>query len=73
MVLALLVIAAFGSEFLCLETEDLPSLSLVGAHVGALINGLSTVSVDFLYSSLKVVTKLLDTKHKKVTFQDKEN
>ena len=67
MVLALLVIAAFGGEF-CVETEDLPCWS-----IGALINGLSTVSIDFLYSSLKVVTKPLDTKHKKATFQDKEN
>ena len=73
MVLTLLIIAAFGGELLCVEMETLPSLSPVGAYVGGLINGISIVSVDFLYSTLKVVTKPLDTKHKKAAFPHKEN
>ena len=35
-----------------------------------LIGGLLTVYIDFLYSSLKTVTKPVDTKHSKATFED---
>ena len=63
MSLTLAVIAAFGSEFLE-ETEAIA--------VTALLDGLSTVSVDSLHSTLKAVTRPLDTKHKKVAFQDNE-
>ena len=31
------------------------------------------VSVDSLYSTLKVMTRPIDTKHKKVAFKDNEN
>ena len=41
--------------------------------VGGLIDGLSTMSVDSLYSTLKPVTRPIDTKHKKVAFKDNEN
>ena len=64
----MLVIAAFGGKF-CAETEPLPSLYLVGD----LIYGLSTVSLDFLCSTLKAATRPLDTKHKKAAFQGNEN
>ena len=40
--------------------------------VGGLIDGLSTVSVDSLYSTLKVVMREIDTKHKKAAFKDNE-
>ena len=61
----LLVIAAFGGEF-CVETKAI-------AVVVDLINGLSTVTVNFLCSTLKAVKRPLDTKHKKAAFQGNEN
>ena len=39
------------------------------SSVGGLIDGLSTVSVDSLYSTLKVVMRSIDTKHKKDDFK----
>ena len=46
---------------LSVEWNPLPSLHLVGG----LIDGLSTATVDSLYNTLKVVTKPIDSKHKK--------
>ena len=37
--------------------------------VGGLIDALSTVSVDSLYSTLKVVMRPIDTEHKKAAFK----
>ena len=48
-------------------------VEMAAIAVGGLINGLSTVSVDILYSTLKAVMRPLNTKHKRAAFQDKEN
>ena len=63
MSLTLAVIAAFGSERLE-ETEAIA--------VTALLDGLSTVSVGSLHSTLNAVTRPLDTKRQKTAFQDNE-
>ena len=39
----------------------------------AWLDGLSTASVDSLHSTLKAVTRPLDTNHKKAAFKDNEN
>ena len=44
-----------------------PFLSLFS--VGDLVDDLLTVSIDSLYSTLKAVTKALETKHKKAAFK----
>ena len=66
MAFTLAAIAAFGGEFL-VETEA------IACRHFALLDGLSTVSVDSLHSTLKVVMRSLDTNHKKAAFKDNEN
>ena len=44
-----------------------PYLSLF--FVGGLVDGLSTVSINSLYSTLKAVTRALETKYKKAAFK----
>ena len=51
-----------------LELAATPFLLL--CFIKYLIDGLLTVYIDFLYSSLKTVTKPVDTKHSKATFED---
>ena len=41
--------------------------------VGGLVDGLSTVSIDSLYSTLKAVTRALETKHKKAVLKEINN
>ena len=36
-------------------------------------DGLSTVSIHYLYSTLRVMTRPLDTIHKKAAFEDNKN
>ena len=40
--------------------------------IGCLISGKLTVSIDFLYSNLKAVTKPADIKHSKAALDDIE-
>ena len=63
------VISVKRQQVCGVERDPLPSL----CSIGGLIDGLSTVSVDSLYSTSKVVTRLIDTKHKKVVFKSNEN
>ena len=64
MALTLAVIAGFGSVF-----------GSNGSHCRHFtwLDGLSTVSVDSLHSTLKAVTRPLDTKYKKAAFLDNES
>ena len=68
LLLSLAVISVKWQQICGIEQHPLPSL----CSVGGLIDGLSTVFVDSLYSTLKVVMKLIDTKHKKVVFKSNE-
>ena len=63
----LVVIAVNDASFM--EKQN-PLLSL--CFVEGLVDGLSTVSVDSLYSTLKAVTRPLDTKHKMAALKDNE-
>ena len=47
------------------KLKSLPSVYFVAQ----LINRLSTVSIDSLYSTLKVVTELLDKNKKRLSFK----
>ena len=50
---------------MAVSSTAIPSLFFV---IG-LVDGLSTVSIDSLYSTIKAVTRELETKHKKAAFK----
>ena len=74
MALTLAVIAAFGASF-ARNGSHCRHFAWLDGHCRhfAWLDGLSTVSVDSLHSTLKVVTRPLDTNHKKAAFKDNEN